>query len=447
MTDTDDKTKQNGKEKTHKENVEKAINKEEREVLPEGIVPLINHTQDKEASKVTSESVAKSHFMGGIWFLSNRKYKNAIDKFEAAIKIQQNYARAYYHCGIALACIEQYEKAINSFEEAINLFEEVSKIENDYFDADFRFDAYFWQSFIFLQIRDYQQAIKKNEVAIQIAKALGDNTKSEQAYLLWADILFKMKMYDDAVEKLNKAIEINHNCAPSYHNMTVYYWAQGNYKSAREKLKEAIAIYPKFIETEKGKQSQCKENGQEKIWLINRIDFNYLFYGNLVFSFWVYSGKNIDDANEIYLDGLRVDPNNIEILIALVQLYIQKQEQATTKISLQSPIDDSSIDWSKARQFYYKAVNLLKKSLDDDETSYKLRQLGTLYLTMEEIEEAEKYLKKALEKDIESLETNELPNRSKLRGITSLRLSHFVVRLHSTAPLRKLFLQIAASCG
>ena len=42
---------------------------------------------------------------------------------------------------------------------------------------------------------------------------------------------------------------------------------------------------------------------------------------------------------------------------------------------------------------------------------------------------------------------NELPNRSKLRGITSLRLSHFVVRLHSTAPVRKLFLQIAASCG
>jgi hypothetical protein len=42
---------------------------------------------------------------------------------------------------------------------------------------------------------------------------------------------------------------------------------------------------------------------------------------------------------------------------------------------------------------------------------------------------------------------NELPNRSKLRGITSLRLSHFVVRLHSTAPVRKLFLRIAASCG
>jgi hypothetical protein len=44
-------------------------------------------------------------------------------------------------------------------------------------------------------------------------------------------------------------------------------------------------------------------------------------------------------------------------------------------------------------------------------------------------------------------EEYELPNRSKLRGITSLRLSHFVVRLHSTAPVRKLFLQIAASCG
>ncbi len=59
------------------------------------------------------------------------------------------------------------------------------------------------------------------------------------------------------------------------------------------------------------------------------------------------------------------------------------------------------------------------------------------------------YLKKYQEGGKESLKklVYELPNRSKLRGITSLRLSHFVVRLHSTAPVRKLFLQIAASCG
>lgn len=270
MADIDDKTKQNGEEKTHTENVEKATKVNPQEVSP--------------------QEEAKKHFKTGSKRLSE----------------------------------EQYQLAIIAFEAAINKFVEAEKINNNYFDDGFIFEAYFWQSWSFLQIRDYQKAIKTNQMAVQRAKNLGDNTKSAQVYLLWADILFKMKAYDEAFEKLNNAIENNDNYAPSYHNIIVYYWAQGNYKSAREKLEKAMAIYPKYIEIEEGKQPQGEDHSQVKISKIKKIQSDYLSYGNFILSFWAYSGKNINDAKGIYLDGLGLDPNNVEILIALVRLYIQE---------------------------------------------------------------------------------------------------------------------------
>jgi tetratricopeptide (TPR) repeat protein len=53
---------------------------------------------------------------------------------------------------------------------------------------------------------------------------------------------------------------------------------------------------------------------------------------------------------------------------------------------------------------YYNALNLLKTSLEKQETSNTLYQLGKLYLNMEEVDEAEVYFKKVLDKNSESLE-------------------------------------------
>ena len=258
------------------------------------------------------------------------------------------------------------------------------RIKNDGVDTSFLFDAYFWESIIFWEIKDYQKAIQKVENALEI------DTKSYAAYVQWANILSSKKDYDLVIEKLEEAIKINNDYAPAYQNMTVHYQNKGNYILARNKLAKALEHYPKLIK-KKNKQDATLQ------------PFLYLNYGQTSLIFSEYSDTDFNKVENIYYQGLELGQNlphiHVEIFIALVDLYIKKTEQNT--------IERASIYWSKARQFYYKAVDLLKEFLDDYETLGNLRKLGILYLKMEEIEEAEKYLKKALEKDIQSLETNQ----------------------------------------
>ena len=79
-----------------------------------------------------------------------------------------------------------------------------------------------------------------------------------------------------------------------------------------------------------------------------------------------------------------------------MDLYIQEIKQNSS--------EEYSHYWINVRQYYYNALNLLKTSLEKQETSNTLYQLGKLYLNMEEVDEAEVYFKKVLDKNSESLE-------------------------------------------
>jgi tetratricopeptide (TPR) repeat protein len=101
--------------------------------------------------------------------------------------------------------------------------------------------------------------------------------------------------------------------------------------------------------------------------------------------------NDLDRAEKQYKKGLEIDPNNIDILINLVNFYLNKKEQG---------LDDGSPScWVKARQYYLKARNFLKDELNKLEDAETLLNLAKLHLSMDEYEEAESYLLKALEKD------------------------------------------------
>ena len=75
----------------------------------------------------------------------------------------------------------------------------------------------------------------------------------------------------------------------------------------------------------------------------------------------------------------------------LVDFYLNKKGQR---------IDDGSPSYAiKARQYYLKARNLLKNELHKLEETKTLLKLAQLHLSMDEYQEADNYLLKALEKD------------------------------------------------
>jgi len=78
-------------------------------------------------------------------------------------------------------------------------------------------------------------------------------------------------------------------------------------------------------------------------------------------------------------------------LTQLVNFYLNKKEQGLD--------DDSPSCWVKARQYYLKARNLLQDELNKLEDTETLLTLAKLHLSMDEHQEAESYLLKALEQD------------------------------------------------
>ena len=106
--------------------------------------------------------------------------------------------------------------------------------------------------------------------------------------------------------------------------------------------------------------------------------------------------EDLEDAEEIYKQGLALNPHHIGILTDLVDLYLEKSEE---------DIAERTTFYWKAREVYEKAEGILKDQITKSEDANTLFQLGDLLLKMKEYEEAEKILLKALEKDKTSAET------------------------------------------
>ena len=316
---------------------------------------------DNEAERLLEE---------GNHLFDNEQYEEACKKYE---EVTQIHGRLFAE-GDELFDNEQHEEACKKYEEVTQIL------------ADYVYAAYFAWSDALLKMKDYSQAIEKIRITVE------KKVTFEAGYLQWFFILCEIKQYDEAHKKLDELIRIDPNNGENYSLKALLYRIQGNYKIAKEIVKKALKIYQECIAV----------SGIEKRQNINLIEGYtgwYFSYGKDVCRYLGYFDNTLDKAEKIFIQGLHFDSNNIGILIQLVDLYIQKTEQEFNQ--------NSSIYWSKARQIYYKSVDLLKKSLDDHETPNKLCQLGKLYLIMEEVEESEKYFKKALEKDIESPETNQ----------------------------------------
>jgi tetratricopeptide (TPR) repeat protein len=194
------------------------------------------------------------------------------------------------------------------------------------------------------------------------------------AYYNWGNALFYLKQYEEAITKYNQSQKIDSSyvfsCLSSY-KIAVVYWEQGAYKEGRQIWwNTAAEVYNRL-------QSKAEQDKNA----------DYFF----VYGIILQVSSKLDQAEKQYQKGLEIDPNNINILERLVYFYLDKREQG---------LDDSSPScWFKARQYYLKARNLLKDKLNQLEDAETLLKLAKLHFSMDEYQEAESHLLKALEKE------------------------------------------------
>ena len=247
-------------------------------------------------------------------------------------------------------------------------------------------NLYYWGNDLY-NFTEYEEAITKYQKAIErdpdyyeaydgLGNALQNLEKYEEAITTYKKVIAK---YEKMI-KLHPNINFNYVLFSRISAKIAYiYWKQGSYKEGRKRWNDAAKIYERL-------QSKAGEDKNAD---------HFFCYGVILEVL-----NNLEGAEKQYKKGLEIDPNNIAILINLVDVYLNKKEQG---------VDDASPSCLfKARQYYLKARNFLKDELNKSEDRETLLILAKLHLRMDEYQEAENYLLKALEKesDVADIYTN-----------------------------------------
>ena len=210
------------KDKSGKSKPESESEKEFREDTRE----LDKRVEDTENSKPTDELTAWDYFRkGNRAALDEKDYIKAIDNYNMALKLNPEYAEAYYFRGYAYYNLKDYGKAIEDYSKAIKLNPEYEVV------YDFRGNVY-------ADLKEYDKAIEDYSKAIEL------NPEDAYAYYFRGHAYVDLKEYDKAIEDYNKAIELNPEYAAAYMSRGFAYRNLEDNGQAIEDYNKAIELNP-----------------------------------------------------------------------------------------------------------------------------------------------------------------------------------------------------------
>lgn len=270
----------------------------------------------------------------------------AIEKFNKCIDLDPNFADAYHDWGIALFECEKYDGAIEKFKKCIDIEPDNSA-------------AYFNWGLCLENLEMYEDAIGKYEQCIKL-----NSVYIVDAHFQWGFCLEKLKMYEDVIGKYEKCIDIEPEFVDAHYRIAYTLEYQGKYRLANEKWNETRTIYERGIQTAKD---------------FKDTDF-FLYFGEILCCTF----DELDEAEAIYKEGLRLEDDNVDILTGLVHLYYVHFEE-----------------YWRAVAAYNKTEIILKNRLSKKEDIDIFFKLGRLYFEMDEFEDAEKMFLKVFHKDKE----------------------------------------------
>jgi len=154
------------------------------EQLQVGPPPL--HRADPPRPGATREELEKQ----GDQLRTDKNFLDALDYYQAALKVDSNNAALYNKAGICQLMMQRYKEGRKSFERAIKADRKHS-------------DAYNNLGVIYYQARNYNKAIKQYEKAI----AIRDDAASYYSNLGAA--YFGKKQFEKAVQSYSKALAID----------------------------------------------------------------------------------------------------------------------------------------------------------------------------------------------------------------------------------------------
>jgi len=188
-------------------------------------VAVLKKKYNRFRNETTKIRDAEDYFINASSFLKENRFNEAILDFDNAIKLDNNYIKAYYYRGITYQLLQSFNKAIIDFNEVIKLNPE---------DAG----VYLKRGNVYFQIKNYQNAILDFSKCIQI------NPKFVEAHNFLGKAYFHQKKYDQAMREYKTAIKLKPNYAVSHNDLGVLLNDLGNFREAEREYRKAIEIDP-----------------------------------------------------------------------------------------------------------------------------------------------------------------------------------------------------------
>ena len=183
----------------------------------DGIRKAVEEMQAQvDASSETSEKErdAELAFQHGNVLMMFKQMDMAIERYSHAIKLNPNYANAYYNRGVAYYGKSDYQQAINDYTKAMNLRPNDTKAYNN-------------RGVAYCDNGDYQQAITDHTKVIELKPndPIGYNNRGN-AYRLKGEV-------ERAITDYNRAIDLNRDFAGAYINRGKAWLHLGQWENAR----------------------------------------------------------------------------------------------------------------------------------------------------------------------------------------------------------------------
>jgi len=204
-----------------------AAYREEHREYEEAIGIVERMMQDPSEDRLHKEAAL---YLWGLALDSQKKYDEAIAKYQKAIEFDPKDAFAYNGWGFSLKNQKKYDEAIAKFRKAIEL------------DPKYAYPYNGW-GFVLLNQKRYDEAIAKYQKALEL------DPKFASPYDGWGHVLYDQKKYDEAIAKYQKAIELDPKFAIPYNNWGVVLYSQQKYEEAIAKYQKAIDLDPKLANT------------------------------------------------------------------------------------------------------------------------------------------------------------------------------------------------------
>lgn len=195
-------------------------------------------------------------------FKAIKDYKRAILAFSDCIKRDPKNASAYNNLGIAYESAGDNQKAIQAYKEAVRIDPKFSKAVNnigvilykqnkyeeaiEIFKIALKIDPKYYE--LYSNIGACYNKIKKYDEAIEaLSIAIEKQPNNGGAYTNLGNVYNKLFEYKKAAKLHEKSIELEPNGANAYSNVGTSYKYLGQTKKAIDSYKKAIELDPNFV--------------------------------------------------------------------------------------------------------------------------------------------------------------------------------------------------------